>query len=246
MTGLLRGQRFRHPVLKDRDDILNFLVPDGYSPEKPHGLLIFMHGGGPGTKREYAWSVISDRSKDRYSYGLRQYFTNSQFIVVAPLNEKSSARWNLPDADDYIVAVIEECHYRFNIDRDRVFLGGQSMGGFGAYHLCQRLSDRLAGGVLYAGAWSSARWENMIGTPLFIRHGINDAKPPGPDGKGGRPRYTDVFYAQSASRLLREAGRNMFILRTTAGTRSRPPASLCVLWSSGWGNRNAILTLRGS
>lgn len=204
-------QHFAAPGLRERyvDDLMNFLAPAGYSPERTVGLLIFMHGGGPGTKREYARSVISDPAKDRYSYGLRQHFTNSQFIVVAPSapwNEKSSARWNLPEADEYIAAVIRECRYRFNIDHDRVFLGGQSMGGFGAYHLCQRLSDRLAGGVLYAGAWRSARWENMIGTPLFIRHGINDAFPAGTDGKGGRPRFTDVFYAQSASRLLKQAG----------------------------------------
>jgi len=210
-SGVLKDVHFSHPRHQAAyaDDLLNILVPDRYSPEKQFGLLIFMHGGGPGTKREYAWAVIADPAKDRYSYGLRQYFTNSQFVVVAPSapwNEKSSARWNLPETDRYIAAVIDECHYRFNIDRDRVFLGGQSMGGFGAYHLCQRLNDRLAGGVLYAGAWSSARWENMMGTPLFIRHGINDAKPPGPDGKGGRPRYTDVFYAQSASRLLKKAG----------------------------------------
>ena len=40
----------------------------------------------------------------------------------------------------------------------------------------------------------------MIGTPLFIVHGVNDSEP------NGRPRYTDVVFARTADRLLREAG----------------------------------------
>lgn len=150
-AGTHLDEHFTAAELRDTysDDLINFLVPDGYSVDQSFGLLIFMHGGGPGTKREYARSVISDPAKDRYSYGLRRHFTNSQFIVVAPSapwNDKSSARWNLPEADAYIDAVIRECNYRCHIDPNRVFLGGQSMGGFGAYHLCQRLADRLAGG----------------------------------------------------------------------------------------------------
>ena len=211
ITGRLFDQRFSEPGLREQynDDILNYLIPNGYSPDQPFGLLIFMHGGGPGTQRKYAEVVLTDPAKFRSSYGLAPHFTNSRFIVVAPSapwNEKSSARWNLPEADAYIDAVIRESCFRFNIDRNRVFLGGQSMGGFGAYHLCQRLAYRIAGGVLYAGAWASARWENMLGTPLFIRHGVHDAKPPNADGKGGRPRFTDVYYARSASQLLTAAG----------------------------------------
>jgi predicted esterase len=210
-SGAIVGQHFTAPDLRRQhpNDLLHFLIPSAYTPTRPIGLLIFMHGGGPGTTREYARSVISDPATDRYSYGMREHFTNSQFIVVAPSapwNEQSSARWNLPEADEYISSVIRECRYRFNIDRDHVFLGGHSMGGFGAYHLCQRLADRIAGGVFYAGAWRTARWGNMVGTPLFIRHGTNDAVPPGTTGKTARPRYTDVFYASAASRLLTMAG----------------------------------------
>ncbi len=46
----------------------------------------------------------------------------------------------------------------------------------------------------------------MHGTPLFIRHGINDAQPADASGKDGRPRFTDVFFGRAASQLLSEAG----------------------------------------
>ena len=210
-SGALFDEHFSAPILRRQypDDLLNFYIPDDYSPDRPFGLMIFMHGGGPGTKREYARVIGSDPAKDKYSYDIPRYFRDAPFILVGPsalVNEKSSARWNLPEADEHIAAVIRECHFRFNIDRDRIFLGGQSMGGFGAYHLCQRLSDRLAGGALHAGAWRVSHWKNVIGASLFIRHGAHDAVAPGARGKSARPRYTDIFFARSAHRALTEAG----------------------------------------
>ncbi len=210
-AGTLIAEHFTAPGLREKyqDDLLYFFVPEEYDPKKPFGLLIFMHGGGPGTTREYARHVVSKPEEDKYSYSLRSTIEHAPFITVAPsapLNKTSAFRWNLWEADEYIGAVIRECHYRFHIDRDRVFLGGQSMGGFGAYHLCQRLADRIAGGVLFSGAWNVCHWKNVIGTPLFIRHGANDAIAPGTPHQRARPRFTDLFYARSAHQFLKAAG----------------------------------------
>ena len=210
-TGFIEAQHFTAPGLKDRyrEDLLYFFVPKAYETTKPFGLLIFMHGGGPGSPREAAKVVLSDPKTHKSSYGLRPFIEDAPFIAVAPSapwNEKSSARWCLPEADDYIAAVIRECRHRFNIDRDRVFLGGQSMGGFGAYHLCQRLPDRIAGGIACGGSWSASNWRCMVGTPLFIIHGAKDAIAPGTPGKKARPRFTDVFFARAAHDLLTQAG----------------------------------------
>ncbi|MFC1717946.1 hypothetical protein ACFL6S_30070 [Candidatus Poribacteria bacterium] len=210
-TGVITAEHFTAPELREeyKDDLLYFYVPEEYDTTKPFGLLIFMHGGGKTTPRESAFRIINTPEEDRGSYNLRPYIQNIPFITVAPSapwNEEVYKRWCVPEADDYISAVIRECHYRFNIDRDRVFLGGHSMGGFGAYHLCQRLSDRIAGGILSAGSWRVANWRCVIGTPLFINHGAHDAVAPGTPGKSSRPRYTDVFYARAAHKLLTEAG----------------------------------------
>ncbi len=189
--------------------MLHFFVPDGYTPSKPFGLLIFMHGGGGKTPREHAAHIVTHPDSDSKSIGLQPYFRDLPFIVVAPSapwNEKTGARWNVPEADEYLRAVIQECQHRFNVAGNRVFLGGYSMGGFGAFHLCQRLGDCLAGGVVFSGAWKTTHWKAWTGLPLFIRHGVNDAAPKGPDGQRGRPRFTDVFYARTAHRRLTELG----------------------------------------
>ena len=208
-TGLLTNQAFTDPQLKQphAEDLLHLFVPPDYTPSQPFGLLIFMHGGGGKTSRDHPQHVVSHPDDDRDSYGLQPHFTDSEFIIAAPSapwNEKTGARWNVPSADDYIHDVIQECCYRFNINADRVFLGGYSMGGFGAYHLCQRLNDRLAGGVVFSGAWKTTHWKAWTGLPVFIRHGQTDAVAPGSDGLRSRPRFTDVFYARAAHQRLAE------------------------------------------
>jgi predicted esterase len=209
VSGVLAGQLFQSPDLERTydKDLLHYFVPVGYSPVQPIGLLIFMHGGGGKTPREFPRHVVTHPDDDPQSYGLQPHFKNAPFIIVAPSapwNENTGARWNLTEADKYIAAVIQECRYRFNIDTDRIVLGGYSMGGFGAFHLCQRLSDRLAGSVIFSGAWKTTHWKAWTGLPVFIRHGKADAVAPGLDGIRSRPRYTDVFYARAANQKLGE------------------------------------------
>jgi hypothetical protein len=112
----------------------------------------------------------------------------------------------VPEAEEYVAAVIDECVYRYNIDTNRVVLGGISMGAYGAYDLCQRLADRIAGGLLWAGKWHACDWRAMVGTPAFIVHGARDAVPNADGESNPRPRWTDVFYAREAHRLLTAAG----------------------------------------
>lgn len=213
VSGVLANQSFTHPHLRTScsDDRLHFFVPDGYEANKPFGLIIFMHGGGPTTPRDHPLHVVTHPDDDPAGIGLQPHIAELPFILVAPSapwNESTGARWNVSEADAYIRAVIEECCYRFNIDRDRIVLGGYSMGGFGAYHLCQRLNDRLAGGFVFSGSWKTMHWRAWTGLPLFLRHGVHDASPPDENGRGGRPRFTDVFYSRTAVDRLKQLGMN--------------------------------------
>jgi predicted peptidase len=186
VSGVFTNQHFAKPELSQRhpDDLLHFYVPPADALPKLPGLLIFMHGGGNTTPREFPATFIMSNAQGQNA-ALRPAVDRAPFITVtpsAPWNEKVSARWNVPEAEEYIADLIEEFVHRFNIDRDRVFLGGHSMGGFGAYHLGQRMNDRIAGGLLVSGSWNLTRWDAFAGTLLFIVHGVNDATAPGTAG----------------------------------------------------------------
>ena len=114
----------------------------------------------------------------------------------APWNRDSPYRWCLPGTDEYLADVILECERRFNIDPDRVFLFGHSMGGFGAYHHALRQPDRFAAIVVNSGSWSLGYWPVIRGTPLCIVQGVQDAM------RGVRWHYTDVAYGRWTDKIL--------------------------------------------
>ena len=92
----------------------------------------------------------------------------------APWNENDHQRWCLPEADEYLADVIRECKTRFNVDPDRVFLCGHSMGGFGAYHQVQRQPDRFAAGVPLAGGGNPSFAGEIATVPQWIFHDAQD------------------------------------------------------------------------
>ncbi|MEW6356771.1 MAG: hypothetical protein AB1696_10615 [Planctomycetota bacterium] len=197
--GLIAEDRFELPHLRARypDELLNFLVPDDYDPGKATGLLILLHGGGKDTPRDHAklWLLESDKLGN-YHFG--KELKECPWISVAPSNLllPTHQRWSNPDSDAYILAVIEEAGYRYHIDPHRVFILGQSMGGFGAYHIVQTLGDRFAAVGCHAGAWYYGFWEGLHGVDFYLMQGVHDAV------AGVRPRFTDVAFARFASAIL--------------------------------------------
>jgi pimeloyl-ACP methyl ester carboxylesterase len=129
---------------------------------------------------------------------LGDLFAATGMIAVGPsaLEANTSRRWCVRESDEYLADVIAECKSRFNIDPDRVFLMGHSMGGFGAYHHIQRQPDRFAAVVASSDSWSLAYWPAIQGTPLCVVHGAHDAR------DGVRWHFTDVEYARRTDKIL--------------------------------------------
>ena len=186
---------------KHPKDLLYFTVPKSYRPDRPTGLIVFMHGGGKTTTREAPRATLNfpDRHDSSPSRRLGDLFDATGMIVVgpsAPWDPSTSRRWCVKEADEYLADVIQECKSRFNIDPDRVFLMGHSMGGFGAYHHIQRQPDRFAAVLVNSGSWSLGYWPVIRGTPLCIVHGVHDAQP------GKCWHYTDIEYARWTDKIL--------------------------------------------
>ena len=200
--GYHRAEHFLVPELGKRypDDLLYYVVPESYTARQPVALAVVMHGGAKGTERTMAhWYMRPDPKGS----GLGRAFMDAGMIAVgpsAPISTKRWERWCLPEADDYLRDVIVEMQSRFNIDPDRVFLLGHSMGGFGAYQHVQVQPDRFAAVLAHAGSWYTAYWPAIIGTPLWIVHGVHDSQP------GGRPHYTDIAFARLTGKLLTKQG----------------------------------------
>ena len=188
--------RKKHP-----EDLLYFVVPKDYRADRPTGLIVFLHGGGAATSQRAPQATLRfpDSDTPSHSSASGDMLEATGMITVgpsAPWNRKSYYRWCLRDADEYLADVIVECKNRFNIDANRVFLLGHSMGGFGAYHHALRQPDRFAAIVVNSGSWSLGYWPVIRGTPLCIVQGAHDA------ARGIRWHYTDVEYGRWTDKIL--------------------------------------------
>ena len=182
-------------------------VPDGIDLARPAPLLVFLHGGDRDSP-----DTAPARYLDESEGWLMPELKDAPFIVAAPSAPPApdGSRWNRDGVSRLIDATIAAARRRFRIDPDRIFLGGHSMGGFGAYHLGQVLADRFAGVWLSAGGWWEADFRAFLGTPVYIQHGALDCSPR-PSYRGGhkRPRrhhWCGVSFARAAHELMTRDG----------------------------------------
>ena len=161
------------PAPGRRDGRIYYYVPPATDYAKPSALLVFMHGGSVGTEDSAPEKYLGE-----HGYAMPA-FADAPFIVAAPSAPPGAhgSRWNQEGVKRLIDATIEDAKSRFNIDPDRVFLGGHSMGCYGAYHLGELMADRFAGVWCSAGAWWETDFRAFLGTPVYIQHGARDCSP---------------------------------------------------------------------
>lgn len=180
-----------------------YYVPNGIDRTKPTPLLIFLHGGSTKTPDTAPENYFSESKK-----WLMPDIADAPFIVAAPSAPPASdgSRWNRDGVSKFIDATIAAAKRKFNIDPERVFLGGHSMGCYGAYHLGQILADRFAGVWTSAGAWWETDFRAFHGTPVYIQHGSRDCDPRREYWCGHsaprRHHWCGVSFARAADELM--------------------------------------------
>lgn len=115
-------------------------------------------------------------------------------IVVAP-QCLPGERWE-PDA---VLLFIEEVASRYRVDRERVYLIGYSMGGYGAWHTAAAHPNLFAAVVPICGGGEPGEAKSLAGIPIWAFHGaIDDVVPLNESEQmveairdvGGEPKFT--------------------------------------------------------
>lgn len=164
-------------------------VPNGYDPAKATPLFLSLHSlsvhhnqyrGGPAPSASY---------KTFYE----QFDAGIGAVVVTPLGRGPDGWYE----DQGLVDVLEvwsDALKRYNINRERVFVGGYSMGGYGTYRLSTLMPDSFASAVSIVGPPANGIWawpapptggegnpdntrpqlENTRHVPFWITHGVAD------------------------------------------------------------------------
>ena len=139
-----------------------------YTPDRtiddeiePKPVIIFLHGAslcGRDLEMVKRYGTIDAIEKGR----------NIDAYVIAPQNPGGS--WN-PDKLMQILDWVSDNH---NIDYDRVYAIGMSLGGYGTIDLAAAYPDRITAAIAMCGGSTVSDLSSLNDVPLWIIHGTAD------------------------------------------------------------------------
>jgi poly(3-hydroxybutyrate) depolymerase len=128
----------RHFLWKDDRGL--YIV--GGEDKKPKGLFIGLHGGGAG---------VGDAGELLGEFD--GAIAKQKWLGIYPeVLEKSEHGWTDSGSEEFVLALVERARRTWDIDPDKVFFGGHSMGGYGSWMLGAHHADVVAALAPSAGA----------------------------------------------------------------------------------------------
>ena len=139
-------------------------IPQSYDDDSQYPVVVYLHGAGAcgednkgqiRNDRHFVDTLLSEK-----------YLNNpdTQCIIIAPqvrdkyINRSWSAgSYNYNDVQQYqyvglVHDAIEDIKSRYSVDADRIYILGQSMGGYGCWHIAATYPEMFAAAVGLCGA----------------------------------------------------------------------------------------------
>lgn len=147
-------------------DGMKYLIsyPEGFQEDRKYPLVVFLHGAG-------ARSENTDRLREHVCipYILKHQNTKG-FILVAPLC--NGVNWD--EWMTILVRFVDTLRELPYVDKARVHLTGNSMGGYGTWALATLRPDWFASAMPLCGGGSAGFAKKLVGLPIRAFHGLCD------------------------------------------------------------------------
>jgi predicted peptidase len=178
-------------------------TPPHYDHKKKYPLVVYLHGGG-GRGHDNRLQI------DGGNGYLIDFFTADETqahypsFVVAP--QSPGEGWikdDLITPTRYLQLVYEligELQRTYNVDEARVYVAGQSMGGFGTFKIISEYPRTFAAGVALCSGGDQTKAIRLTKVPIWVFHGAKDESVPVERSRtivaairnaGGKVRYTE-------------------------------------------------------
>ena len=145
---------------------LEYLIsyPAGFQEDKKYPLVIFLHGAG--TRGE----EIDRLKRNACVQNLLKRQDARGYILLAP--HCKSGDWNERMA--LLIRLVESYREISYIDKTRVHLTGNSMGGYGTWALTTLRAHWFASAMPLCGGGIGAFANNLVNLPIRAFHGLRD------------------------------------------------------------------------
>ena len=145
---------------------LPYLVnyPEGFCEEKQYPVLIFLHGRGARSNN------IEKLKKYPSLHHLLAQQEKSGYILVAP----HCTRGNWGEWMSALIRLVDEFRNRSFVDQSRLYLTGNSMGGYGTWELSTLRASWFAAAMPLCGGGIPGMSNEVGKLPIRAFHGLCD------------------------------------------------------------------------
>ena len=141
----------------------------GEKPKTGRSLFISMHGGGGAPAQVNDQQYENQKKLDKPEEG----------VYLAPRAPSDTwDLWHQSHIDPFFVRLIEDMAVFEGVDRDRVYLTGLSMGGYGTWALVAAHPERFAAIALICGGGNPKDAPKLKDMPIWVFHGAKDPTVP--------------------------------------------------------------------
>jgi len=166
-----RGE-FKKAYLSKVDNTLQpyeVFVPSNYDKSKSFPLIIALHGMGGDENSYFA----------AYAQGAFKLEAEKRGYIVACPKGRKPASMYLGDAEKDVMDVLAEMRRDYNIDPDRIYMTGHSMGGYGTWSVAMSHPDVFAAiAPISGGSNTPAGMAKIAHIPQLVVHGDTDPTVP--------------------------------------------------------------------
>ena len=190
-------------------------IPRAYSSRQSYPLIVYLHGGA-GNGTDNLRQISGGNTNGSHVWTSASVQREHPSFVLVP-QAAAGGTWGGPEASELseasqmMLGIIESLEREFQIDKSRLYLTGQSLGGFGTWDVVIRRPNVFAAAIPLCGSgivnqfpfqkiYSSTQFEGIKNLPIWAFQGAADATVPveGPRKTvaslrniGGKIRYTE-------------------------------------------------------
>jgi len=183
-------------------------LPDDLQSDKLYPLVIFMHGSGQrgsnninqlslGVREIRSFSIQHDEPAIIIA---PQVPYHDQWVNISPGSHSPENSGQPTIAMKLTIALMNNILQTFPVDKNRIYVTGLSMGGFGTWDLIQRFPDTFAAAIPVCGGGDKNKAEQIRHIPVWAFHGEKDTIVEPSRSRemitaiknaGGNPKYTE-------------------------------------------------------
>jgi predicted peptidase len=182
-------------------------TPRGYDKQQQYPLIIWLHGAG-GIGTDNLQQISGDQVAGTRAWVKASVQAKHPAFVVVP---QSSGGWGAQPVEEVshdalsaplvmVVSIVESLEREFNIDPHRIYVAGQSDGGYGTWDLITKQPGLFAAAIPICGGGDPEHAARLVKIPIWAFHGDADTAVRVSESRsmiaaitkaGGHPRYSE-------------------------------------------------------